>query len=305
MKNRFSYFSLISGVLFTALIMWSFAYKEKPVVKVKSDHDLPQMIEPVDLNKTFTFAGHTLPSTMDVKERLDRELLVNSYWQSNTLLMLKRANRYFPTIERILREHGVPEDFKYLAVAESGLMNVTSPANAKGFWQFRNLAAKEFDLEVNDEVDERYHLEKSTAAAAKYIKQLHNRFGSWIDAAAAYNMGPTNYSKILQSQGETSYYNLNINEETSRYVFRLVAMKEVMSQPQQHGFYIKQEQLYAPLDDFYNVQVDATVPSWKEFASTYGISYRHLKIYNPWLRENKLTVKNNTYQIRIPKNKSE
>ena len=169
----------------------------------ESDEDvrvatLPQIIEPVDLSKTFVFAGETMPDNFDTKERLDRELSVNAYWQSSTLLNLKASYRHFPTMERVLAEHGVPDDFKYLAVAESSLRNVTSPANAKGFWQFRKLAAKEMGLEVNDEVDERYHVEKATEAAAKYLKQLHRRFGSWTNAAAAYNIGPTNFRRILK-----------------------------------------------------------------------------------------------------------
>lgn len=264
-------------------------------------NNLSQVVEAPNVNRSFTLAGELLPDDFDVKERLDRELLVNSYWQSNTMINLKRANRYFPTIERILREQGVPDDFKYLAVAESNLSNVVSPAKAKGFWQFRKLAAKEFGLEVNDEVDERYHLEKSTEAAAKYIKQLKNRFGTWTDAAASYNMGPTNYSKVLKNQGEDSYFDLNVGTESSRYVFRIVAIKEIMSNPNSFGFYPQPGDLYQELNNVYEIKVDSSVSSWKKFATQHGVSYRELKIYNPWLRDNKLTVKKNTYFIKIPK----
>jgi hypothetical protein len=262
---------------------------------------LPQIVEAVDLDKTFTFAGEEMPNNFDNKERLDRELLVNAYWQSATLMHIKAANRYFPTIERILAENGIPDDFKYLAVAESSLRHVSSPANAKGFWQFRKLAAKEFNLEVNDEVDERYHTEKATLAACKYLKQLYERFGSWSNAAASYNVGPTNFRRILNSQGQDNFYDLNLNSETSRYVFRLMAIKEIMTNPSQYGFYLDDNEKYQPLDNFYEVTVDKTINSWSEFAKEQGVSYRMLKVYNPWLRDTKLTVINNKYQIKIPK----
>jgi len=270
--------------------------ENKPVVST-----LPQIIEAVDLDRTFTFAGEVMPNNFDNKERLDRELLVNAYWQSATLMHIKAAYRYFPTIERILAENGIPDDFKYLAVAESSLRHVSSPANAKGFWQFRKLAAKEFNLEVNDEVDERYHTEKATLAACKYLKQLHKRFGSWSNAAAAYNVGPTNFRRTLNNQGQDNFYDLNLNSETSRYVFRLMAIKEIMTNPSQYGFYIDDSKKYQPLDNFYEVTVDKTVNSWSAFAKEHGISYRMLKVYNPWLRDTKLTVINNTYKVKIPR----
>jgi hypothetical protein len=264
--------------------------------------NLPQIIEAVDLDKSFNLAGEIMPDNFDNKERLDRELLVNAYWQSSTLLNIKSSTRYFSTIEKILKENGIPEDFKYLAVAESNLRNETSPSNAKGFWQFRTLAAKEFGLEVNDEVDERCHLEKSTLAACKYLKQLYGRFGSWTNAAAAYNVGPTNFSRLQKSQGEDNFYKLNLNSETSRYVFRIIAIKEIMSHPENFGFYLDDAKKYVPLDDYYEVTVDSTVDSWSDFAKKHGTSYRMLKVYNPWLMDNKLTVIKNSYQIKIPKN---
>lgn len=270
--------------------------EESDIMKI-----LPQMIESVDLNKEFDWAGELMPRNFDNRERLDRELLVNAYWQSSTLLNVKAANRYFPTIERILAEEGVPDDFKYLAVAESNLRNVVSSANAKGFWQFRKLAAKEMGLEVNDEVDERYHVEKATRAACKYLKRLHKRFGNWTNASAAYNIGPTNFSRILSKQGQSSYYDLNLGEETNRYIFRLLAIKEVLKNHQNYGFYVDISEKYPPLDNYYEVLVDKSVDSWSDFAHNNGTTYRMLKVYNPWLRENKLTVINNTYNIRIPR----
>lgn len=290
--------ALVSLLILVVFLWPKGANTEDPIV---NDQRLPQVVKAVDLNKRFTFAGELIPNDFDARERLDRELLVNSYWQSNTMLNIKSANRYFPVIEKILKEENVPDDFKFLAVAESNLRNVVSPAKAVGFWQIRKLAAKEAGLEVNSEVDERYHVEKATRAAARYLKQLKNRFGTWIDAAAAYNVGPTNYSKIRRAQGEDSYFDLNLNQETSRYVFRLVAIKEVLSTPTNFGFYLELTELYPPLDNYYEVKVDSTVNSWKSFASEHGITYRELKVYNPWLRDNKLTVKNNKYRVRIPR----
>lgn len=270
-------------------------YEENAVVS-----QLPQIIEPVDLNQSFSFAGEVMPDNFDTKERLDRELSVNAYWQSSTLLNLKASYRFFPTMERILAENGVPDDFKFLAVAESSLRNVTSPANAKGFWQFRKLAAKEMGLEVNDEVDERYHVEKATEAACKYLNQLYRRFGNWTNAAAAYNIGPTNFSRILKKQGEDNFFNLNLTDETSRYVFRLMAIKTILKNPNNFGFYVDDFEKYEPFK-YYEVTVDKSVSSWGDFAKQYGTTYRMLKVYNPWLRENKLTVINNVYQIKIPR----
>jgi len=178
---------------------------------------------------------------------------------------------------------------------------VKSPASAVGLWQFRKLAAKEFGMEVNDQVDERYHAEKATQAACKYLKQLRKRFGSWIDASAAYNIGPTSFSKILKRQGASSYFDLNLNHETSRYIFRLAAIKEIFENPQSYGFYIDQQDKYHPLDDTYEVFVDKSVSNWSKFAKEHGISYRMLKVYNPWLRNTDLTVIKNTYKIKIPK----
>lgn len=293
------FFGFLVGFLLGISICMNFIQASDSDPNVTTN--LPQVIQSVDVNPSFNFAGEILPNTFDAKERLDRELSVNAYWQSSTLLNLKSAKRYFPTMERILAENGVPQDFKYLAVAESNLRHVTSPAKAKGFWQFRKLAAKEMGLEVNDEVDERYHVEKSTEAACKYIKQLHRRFGTWTDAAAAYNVGPTNYARILKNQEEDSYFDLNINEETGRYIFRLVAFKEIMENPESYGYYLNDHEMYKPLDNTYEVVIDKSVNSWSQFAKERGISYRTLKIYNPWLRENKLTVIKNTYKIKIPR----
>ena len=300
MDKMFVKFGLLSGIIFTFLIFIS-SYAEENDPTPANAHPLPQIIQAPKLDKQFDWAGESMPLTADAKERLDAQLLRNSYYHSSTIQYLKRANRYFPTIERILLEQGIPDDFKYLAVAESGLEHATSPANAKGFWQFRKLAAKEQGLEVNDEVDERYHVVKSTIAACNYLKYLKKRFGTWTDAAAAYNVGPTAYARQISAQNESNYYDLNLNRETSKYVFRLIAIKEIMSQPQNFGFYLQPEELYPPMDDYYEVKVDESVDNWGEFAHQYGVTYRDLKRYNPWLRDNHLTVIKNTYMIKIPK----
>lgn len=274
----------------------------KEVIMANSPFNGQQIVSVYE-DKVYNWGGEAMPTTFDAKERLDRELSVNAYWQSNTLLNIKKANRYFPIMERILAEEGVPDDFKYLAVAESDLRsNATSHASAKGFWQFMSPAAKDFNLEVNREVDERYHLEKSTRAAAKYIKNLRSQFGSWTNAAAAYNVGPGNFKKLRTSQGEFSFYDLNLNDETSRYVFRLIAIKEIIGDPAKFGFNVEYHEKYPPLDNYYEVKIDKTVPSWSEFAKEHGVSYRVFKIYNPWLLDNTLTVKNNSYVVKVPRN---
>ncbi len=300
MRKWILYSLSIVGFLFLSSIL--IAFGDHPVSE-RIRAALPQVVKSIVMDQPINFAGEIMPLNMDTQERLDRELSVNAYWHSSTLLNIKLANKYLPVIERILSEEGVPDDFKYLAIAESGLRNVSSPAGAKGFWQFRKLAAQEFKLEVNSEVDERYHLEKSTRAACKYIKQLHKRFGSWTSAAAAYNVGPTKYSSVMRQQQEESYYNLNLNQETSRYVFRLIALKEILKNPTDFGFYVDASEKYIPMDDVYEVTVDKTVSDWSAFAKQYGLSYRMLKYYNPWLIDSKLTVKNNIYQIKIPRNR--
>lgn len=247
------------------------------------------------------FAGEAVPlDDWDVRERLDRELLVNTYWHSNTIRLLKLANRYFPTIERILRENGVPEDFKYVALVESGLLNVGSPAGAKGYWQFLKSTGQEYGLIINSEVDERYHIEKSTRAAAKYIKKGQTKFGSYTMSAASFNMGMNGLRKQTVRQKSDSYYDLMLNDETSRYVFRILAFKEIFKNPSAYGFNIPSSELYPPYN-YYEVDVNGAIPSMADFASKYGLSYKTLKVLNPWLRDNKLTNSSKkTYKVKIP-----
>lgn len=276
---------------------------EQPDYDWQPTDNVPQIVKGMDLDQHFEFCGEALPmDNFDVRERLDRELTVNTYWHSSTILSIKSTMRFFPVMERILEEEGVPTDLKYIAVAESALRNAVSPAGAKGIWQFMKGTGTEYGLEINNEVDERYHLEKSTRAAAKYLRSLRSRFGSWANAAAAYNMGGGNMNKHLREQEGDSYFDLNLNEETSRYYFRLVAIKNILENPRAFGFYLDKEDYYKPLDDYTSEEVSGAVDSWGAFAKERGISYRMLKVYNPWLIDSKLTNRaGKTYEIRIPR----
>ncbi len=248
------------------------------------------------------FAGEAVPlNDPDVYERMDRELLVNTYWQSNGLLMFKRAEKYFPVIEPILKKNGVPDDFKYLAVIESGLINVVSPAGARGVWQIMPATAKENGLEVNENVDERYNLIKSTEVACKYLLKSKKDLGSWTLAAAAYNGGNAGISNRLKEQKVTNYYDLLLGEETSRYLFRIIALKEILNHPQRYGYNFTKSDLYKDIPT-YAVTVDTAVTDFTRFAQQFGINYKILKIHNPWLRETKLVNKTRkVYSIEIPK----
>ncbi len=239
--------------------------------------------------QNLSFSGESVPmEKIDVQERLDRELLVNAYWQSQTLLFHKRANRWFPVIEPILAEEGVPDDFKYLALIESGLTNVVSPAGATGYWQIRKETGKELGLEINDEVDERYHVEKATRAACKYLKQAHAKFGNWTMAAASYNIGIYGITRQIERQKVNDYYDLLLVEETSRYLFRILAAKEIITKPAQYGFHFRPADLYEPYTVI-EVNVNGGVKDLAVYALEKGINYKILKTLNPWLRENYLT----------------
>tara|TARA_R100000935_G_C2828509_1_gene163672 strand:- start:1043 stop:1975 length:933 start_codon:yes stop_codon:yes gene_type:complete len=251
--------------------------------------------------ENLNFAGEPVPiDNPDIYERMDRELLVNTYWQSNALLLLKRANKYFPVIEPILAEYGVPDDFKYLAVIESGLTQAVSPAKAVGFWQILEGTGKDFKLEINDNVDERYHIEKSTRVACEYLLKSKEKFGTWTMAAAAYNAGNTGVMRQLDRQDVSKYYDLLLGEETGRYVFRILALKEIMSNPKKYGFNYNEDQLYKDIPT-YQVKVDTSVTDFAAFAKDLNINYKILKIHNPWLRDSYLNNKSGkTYYLDIP-----
>jgi hypothetical protein len=298
MNKRLSWFNLL-GFGFICFVLSSFLEPTEMITPA----NLLQRVKPVNLKGEYAFAGEKIPlDNFDVKERLDRELNVNAYWQSSTILNIKNAAKYFPTIETILKEQGIPDDFKYLAVAESALRNAASPSGARGFWQFLSGTAREMGLEVNRDIDERYNLELATVQACKYIKKNYSRFGSWTLSAAAYNTGPTRLSNEMTSQGESSYYDLNLSEETMRYVFRIVALKEIMNQPEEYGFIVDSNDIYTPLNDYYKLLVDYQIDDLAKFAHENGTTYRMLKVYNPWMRTNKLPNKSKKkYLVKIPK----
>ncbi|NJW52773.1 lytic transglycosylase domain-containing protein [Salinimicrobium oceani] len=293
---------LLGGSLVVAIGLSINAVQEAPSDEVQekkmiNDYNVYALPMPEDLE----FAGEEVPLEIpDVYERMDRELLVNTYWQSNTLLLIKRANKYFPVIEPILAEYGIPEDFKYLAVIESSLTNAVSPAGARGFWQFMEATGKEYGLEINDNVDERYNLEKSTRVAAQYLKKSKERFGSWTLAAAAYNAGNYGVDKQRERQDVKDYYDLLLGDETGRYVFRILALKEIMENPDKYGFNFRQKDLY-PVIPSYKVKVDTPVADFAKFAKDNGINYKILKIHNPWLREAHLENRSRKeYLIELP-----
>jgi len=270
---------------------------EKLEQKLLNDYN----VYALDIPETMTFAGEPVPlNNPDIRERFDRELLVNTYWQSNGLLIFKRANKFFPIIEPLLEKHGLPDDFKYLAVAESALENNRSPAGAAGFWHFLKSTGREYGLEINDYVDERYNLDLATKVAADYLKNSKKRFGSWTLAAAAYNAGNAGISKQMKRQKENDYYDLLLNNETSRYVFRILAFKEILSNPKKYGFNFREKDLYNPVPT-YQVKVDTAVTDFADFAKKFGINYKILKLHNPWLRDTYLkNASRKEYFIQIP-----
>jgi hypothetical protein len=256
-----------------------------------------------ELPGVLNFAGEKVPmDRSDVKEGLDRELMYNYYNQNSTEFVLKMANRWFPVIEPILAAQGVPDDFKYLCVAESALKNQTSPVGAVGFWQFMPGTAPEYGLEIRDEVDERYNVVKSTEAAAKYLKQAYERLGSWTAAAASYNMGQGGFNKHRTDQKTTDYYSLLLPEETMRYVHRILAFKLLVGDSEKYGFRVNEKDLYEPLATRL-VQVKTTIANLADFAVRNGTNLKTLKKLNPWLRDDKLTVRNGkSYTLALPTN---
>jgi hypothetical protein len=278
------------------------SYKEK-FVQVSNQETVPDHNQNivVSLPDKLEFAGEEVPlKYFDVKESLDRELHVNTYFQSQTIFFLKRANRFFPMIEPILKKNGVPSDFKYMAVAESGLTNAISPLQAVGFWQILEPTAKEYGLEINDEVDERFNIEKSTEVACRFLKEAYQQFGSWAMAAASYNMGRQAMLKTVERQQEKNYYNLYLNDETARYMYRVLAIKLVLENPQQYGFKLNKKEIYQPYE-YSEVLVNSSISSIADFARSVNTNYKILKIFNPWLRNGQLTNKlHKTYVIKIP-----
>lgn len=263
---------------------------------------MSQYIHDVELPKTMDFCGEPVPlDRFYVRESLERELLVNTYRHASTLLLMKRTTRWLPVIEPIMKKNNLPSDFKYLAMIESDLTNAVSPSKAVGFWQFLEGTGKQYNLEIYKEVDMRYHQEKETQAACDFLKDLYRRFKSWTLAAAAYNCGGGRISKTIEEQQVTSYYDMLLPNETERYIYRILAFKLIMENPEKYGFHISDEGWYQPLE-YKTITVTETIENLAQFAIDQGTNLKMLKYYNPWLRSDKLTIsEGNSYVIKLPK----
>ncbi len=300
--------SLLTLVIVCSYIQYNEGKRNELMAVKRTDMEMPpagysDQINDISLElpKNLSFAGEPVPLDIpDVRERLDRELHINTYWHSSTIFLLKRANKWLPQMEQILKENNIPDDFKYLAAIEGGFLNDSSPKNAVGFWQFLKDAGKENGLEISRDVDERYDPIKSTEAACRYLSKAYEKFGNWTNVAASYNRGRSGLGRALDNQKESSYYDLMLNDETSRYVFRILAIKEIFEHPIKYGFKINPEHLYQAPELRY-VEVDSDIKDLVEFAKEQGINYKLLKLNNPWLRDDRLTVRRNkTYRIAIP-----
>lgn len=296
-------FVLVGIGLIGVVLVFSFS---KPALKscCSEPYELKSsyVVKGVVIPDTIDFAGERMPvENFDVKESLERELLINTYWHSQTLILLKKSTRYFGAIEPILKKYNLPNDFKFLVLAESGLSNVSSPAGAVGFWQFLPATAKEYGLEVNDEVDERYHMEKSTEAACKMLSSSFNIYKSWTMAAASYNTGRQGLNKQIKRQYTGNYYDILLNDETARYIFRIVALKIILNDPQKYGFEISKGDYYQPIP-YSEITVNKSIPDLAKFAFEKGTNYKLLKMLNPWFRNSVLTnINGKSYVVKIPK----
>ena len=302
MKRKHFYFLGSSILIFVLVQLFIYATELKSNDELHQQHfnskyGIFAIVKPVGLN----FAGEKIPTySPEIWERIDKELLKNTYWQSNTMLFFKKANKYFPIIEPILKKNNIPDDFKYLALIESGLDNVVSPAGAAGFWQILKGTAREHGLEVNSAIDERYNLEKSTEVACEYLQDAYDKFGSWTMAAASYNMGRNGARRRISEQGTNNYYNLHLNSETGRYVFRIIAVKEIMKNPKKYGFMFRDKDLYA-MPAYKTIEIDSTISNLNDFAKSHEINYKLLKRFNPWLRTSSLPDRSRRkYILKIP-----
>lgn len=301
------YFTLgaLSALVFLSVIITLLLANSNNIIAAEGTppDEFPQNYKIISPNipEQILFAGEGVPiENFEVYERIDREVLVNTYWHSATILALKRAARWFPVIEPILKQKNIPDDFKYLAVVESNLENVVSPAGATGFWQFIKSTANKYGLEINDEVDERYDVEKSTLAACDYLNEAYLQFGSWTMAAASYNSGINGIEKWKNIQKTNNYYNLVLGSESSRYIARIIAIKLIMENPRLYGYDLSQNDLYGTLK-YKEVVLDSSVKDFAEYAETLGINYKTLKLYNPWLRDSSIKNKSKKeYKIKVP-----
>ena len=301
MKRR--YFRLIVFITFIiAVVIWDiYDFKIKKKVYLPANTQQDYRIVPLHIPDTLDFAGEPVPvDIFYVKEGLDKELSVNTYWHSSTLLMIRRSTRWFPLIDSVLQSNGIPLDFRYLPLIESNLSNVVSPAGAAGFWQLMKGTARDYGLEVNKEVDERYDVRKSTEAACKYLKKSYDKLGSWTLVAASYNAGIKRITSLMEKQKAGNFYDLLLPTETNRYIYRILAIKMIINNPENYSFYLEPDDYYKPLP-YHEEAVNYKVDNWADFAKEHNITYRLLKFYNPWLRQTYLkNRRRKTYQIKIP-----
>ncbi len=300
-KRNILIIALICFTLFEGFLLLNTRQKGQSDINYTKAYQQNNKIFSLVLPSKLDFAGEPMPLNLYyVREGLDRELSINTYWQSSTLIMLKKTNRYFRIMTPILKKYNVPDDFKYLALIESGLTNVVSPAGASGFWQIITETGKRYGLEITDEVDERYNLEKSTEAACKLLQHSYSLFENWTLSAAAYNAGENRIQKEMAGQKSGNYYDLYLNTETSRYIFRILALKLLYEHPTEFGYYIRQKDLYPPIPT-YTVTIDTTVPDLVALAKKLDVNYRVFKEFNPWLRKDKLTVATGKkYTLTLP-----
>lgn len=297
--------SAFAGALAGAALLATVAFNDhdanNDLLEVKSDGRLQYKWYAPELPKSISFAGEAVPlDRWEVRERLDRELLINYYMQGSLLYILKLSTRYFPQIEARLKANGIPEDFKYLCVAESSLQHLTSSAGAESFWQFLSGTGKEYGLEIDDDVDERYDVDKATDAACKYFRKAYEKFGSWTAAAASYNCGMGGFNSQATFQGSQNFYDLVFPEETNRYIFRILALKYLISGAKSMGFVLQPHDRYQPVAKR-SITVTESIPNLAEWAQMQGTSYKYLKLLNPWLRARSLSVKGGkTYEIALP-----
>ncbi len=289
-------------ILSVSALFALFSCQNQSVDEKDEKHDSTdvQKVKYPELPKEMMLFGEKIMlDNFDVRERLDKEVIVNTYYHSSTIQILKKANRYIPLIEKILKEEGIPEDMKYLCVIESALSQATSPSGAKGFWQFMPAAGKENGLIISKEVDERFHVEKSTRAACDYLKTARRNFSDWILASASYNCGIGGLKRVMKEQGANNFFELYMNRETTRYVFRIMALKILMENPTAYGFDPEQMELYEPIATR-KIKVTESIEDLADWAKEQGSNLRMLKVLNPWLISNKLTVSESTYIIELP-----
>jgi hypothetical protein len=308
--------SLLSLVIVLGYVLYSDDRIKKLLEEAKQDEQQDEGILPpsqwdaeiprylavsYDLPTALNFAGEPVPLDIpDVLERLDRELQINIYLHSSTIFLIKRANRWLPQMQEIMRKHNIPDDFKYLPLIESGLLNDTSPKEAVGYWQILKTSGREMGLEIDNEVDERYDPLKATEAACKYLNNAYKKLGNWTLVAASYNRGIAGIGRALENQQVDNFYDLHLVEETSRYVFRIIAIKEIIENPARYGFNVNPKHLYQQ-EQLRYVEVKETIPDLVKFSRQQGVNYKLLKRHNPWLRGDRLTVKKGkTYRIALP-----